>query len=132
MLHVIQQAYAIEAHRIEVSASMGVSVYPYDCKSAHQLIRNADQSMYKAKRLGKNRCVIFDASLAEHEQTSSLVREQIRCALRKKKSWRICNLKSTYKADKLTVLKCCVAGKKSATKYYRPHHSYHIFRTARS
>lgn len=83
MLHVIQQAYAIEAHRIEVSASMGVSVYPYDCKSAHQLIRNADQSMYKAKRLGKNRCVIFDASLAEHEQTSSLVREQIRCALEK-------------------------------------------------
>lgn len=84
MLRVIQQAYKIEAHRIEVSASMGVSVYPYDCKSAHQLIRNADQSMYKAKRLGKNRCVVFDASLAEHEQTSSLVREQVRCALRKK------------------------------------------------
>lgn len=39
---------------VQVSASIGVTVYPHDPADAEQLLRHADQSMYRAKQTGKN------------------------------------------------------------------------------
>ncbi len=36
-----------------VSASIGISIYPEDAGNAHQLMKNADLAMYRAKSLGK-------------------------------------------------------------------------------
>jgi diguanylate cyclase (GGDEF)-like protein/PAS domain S-box-containing protein len=47
---------------VQVSASIGVSLYPQDGTDADQLIRNADQAMYVAKQAGKNRYHLFDAT----------------------------------------------------------------------
>ena len=44
---------------LKVSASLGVTIYPDDPSNAEQLIRHADQAMYRAKQAGKNRCHIF-------------------------------------------------------------------------
>lgn len=43
-----------------VSASVGVVYFPGDAADADQLLRHADQAMYKAKQAGKNRFSIFD------------------------------------------------------------------------
>ncbi len=40
---------------IEVSASIGVTVFPADASDADTLLHHADQAMYEAKRLGKSR-----------------------------------------------------------------------------
>ncbi|AZG35421.1 PAS domain S-box protein [Shewanella psychromarinicola] len=48
--------------RLEVSASIGVSIYPQDGVDADQLIRHADQAMYVAKQQGKNRYRLFDSA----------------------------------------------------------------------
>jgi diguanylate cyclase (GGDEF)-like protein/PAS domain S-box-containing protein len=45
---------------LRVSASIGVTFYPQNNDSPDQLLRQADQAMYKAKQLGKNRWHIFD------------------------------------------------------------------------
>ncbi|WP_170285821.1 EAL domain-containing protein [Propionivibrio limicola] len=45
---------------MQVSASIGYTVYPLDNADADQLLRHADQAMYSAKQLGKNRCQRFD------------------------------------------------------------------------
>jgi diguanylate cyclase (GGDEF)-like protein len=47
---------------IEVSASIGVSLYPQDHLDVDLLMRNADQAMYIAKQSGKNRYHFFDAA----------------------------------------------------------------------
>lgn len=39
--------------------SAGIAVYPFHGKTAEETIKNADAAMYKAKREGKNRTVIF-------------------------------------------------------------------------
>ena len=45
---------------LQVSASMGVTVYPQaDSVSADQLLRQADQAMYRAKLAGRNRYCFF-------------------------------------------------------------------------
>jgi diguanylate cyclase (GGDEF)-like protein/PAS domain S-box-containing protein len=47
---------------MQVSLSIGVTLYPQDGADADQLIRHADQSMYIAKQAGKNRYQLFDAA----------------------------------------------------------------------
>ncbi|MCK6264387.1 EAL domain-containing protein [Vibrio sp. ZSDE26] len=51
---------AINKKTLQVSASIGVTFYPQDQSNADQLMRHADQAMYSAKQLGKNRYHLFD------------------------------------------------------------------------
>lgn len=44
---------------LQVSASIGVAIYPYDGTDSDQLIRCADHAMYQAKQMGKNQFAIF-------------------------------------------------------------------------
>jgi diguanylate cyclase (GGDEF)-like protein/PAS domain S-box-containing protein len=62
---------------IKVSASIGVTFYPQNDSSPDQLLRHADQAMYKAKQLGKNRWHAFDiekdvAAKHKHEELERL------------------------------------------------------------
>ncbi len=52
--------YCINGVNIEASASIGVVVYPKVDGSADELLRFADQSMYRAKQQGRKRYVYFD------------------------------------------------------------------------
>lgn len=55
-----------DGHCLQVSASLGVSFYPQGEEvDADQLLRQADQAMYQAKLLGKNRYHLFDT---EHDR----------------------------------------------------------------
>ncbi|MFT5665351.1 MAG: diguanylate cyclase (GGDEF)-like protein, partial [Gammaproteobacteria bacterium] len=47
---------------LQVSASVGVTLYPQDGVDADQLTRHADQAMYIAKQTGKNRYHLFDTA----------------------------------------------------------------------
>jgi diguanylate cyclase (GGDEF)-like protein/PAS domain S-box-containing protein len=53
---------ALNSASLQVSASIGVTFYPQAQQvEAEQLIRQADQAMYRAKLAGKNRYHVFDA-----------------------------------------------------------------------
>jgi EAL domain-containing protein (putative c-di-GMP-specific phosphodiesterase class I) len=47
---------------MQVSVSIGVTLYPQDGVDADQLIRHADHAMYIAKHAGKNRYQLFDTA----------------------------------------------------------------------
>ena len=66
---------------LNISASIGVTLYPQDNVDADQLMRHADQAMYVAKESGKNRYHLFDTAqdAAIKMQRESL--EAIRSAL---------------------------------------------------
>jgi diguanylate cyclase (GGDEF)-like protein len=50
----------IDGKLLRVTASIGVTFYPQKNCSPDQLLRQADQAMYKAKQLGKDRWHVFD------------------------------------------------------------------------
>ena len=64
-----------------VSASIGVTLYPEDNVDADKLMRHADQAMYVAKQLGKNRYHLFDKTQDEVIKVKQASLEAIRSAL---------------------------------------------------
>jgi diguanylate cyclase (GGDEF)-like protein/PAS domain S-box-containing protein len=53
-------AVQIDGTTVQVSASVGVTIYPQDGADSDLLLRHADQAMYLAKQAGKNRYHLFD------------------------------------------------------------------------
>jgi diguanylate cyclase (GGDEF)-like protein/PAS domain S-box-containing protein len=49
-----------EARQASVTASIGVTVFPLDSSDPDTLLRHADQAMYQAKKLGRNRTYLFN------------------------------------------------------------------------
>ncbi|WED24517.1 EAL domain-containing protein [Vibrio sp. JC009] len=61
----------------QVSTSIGVTLYPNDGVDADQLMRHADQAMYIAKQMGKNRYHLFDVYKDKSIQTQRETIEHI-------------------------------------------------------
>ena len=49
------QPMNLEGHDVQGSISIGVAIYPDDGKTPKELLNNADEALYSAKREGKNR-----------------------------------------------------------------------------
>lgn len=58
----------LEAQLINVTASIGVTIYPNDDDAPDILLRHADQAMYIAKESGKNTFHLFDPTLDKKAQ----------------------------------------------------------------
>lgn len=66
---------------LNISASIGVTIYPQDNVSADQLMRHADQAMYAAKDAGKNQYHLFDTAQDDAVKMQRESLEAIRNAL---------------------------------------------------
>lgn len=56
----------IDEHEVEISFSMGISLYPKDSDEVNQLIMNADLALYEVKKTGKNGYKFFDNDMKAH------------------------------------------------------------------
>jgi diguanylate cyclase (GGDEF)-like protein/PAS domain S-box-containing protein len=54
LLVLVAEPYNVEGHSLQVTCSIGISVYPKDGTSFEELFKNADVAMYKAKEGGRN------------------------------------------------------------------------------
>ncbi|MCK0162694.1 GGDEF and EAL domain-containing protein [Marinobacter sp. S6332] len=82
LLDAIRHPINFKHHVLQVSGSMGVTVFPDDDADSDLLLRHADQAMYAAKEIGKNCFKVFD--LRSHSSRKERVRvlEQMDTALR--------------------------------------------------
>lgn len=71
LLEATSGAFQIGTHELNVSASIGISMYPEDGDSADALMKNADAAMYYAKSLGRNNFQFFT------KQLSAKIAEQV-------------------------------------------------------
>lgn len=76
--------YEIDGHKLKISASIGVTVYPFDESDADTLLRHADHAMYQVKEQGRQHYRLFDATLAHEEAARQHHVERVRQALSNK------------------------------------------------
>lgn len=62
---VLEEHHIVNGNTINITASIGISVFPDDGVNAEDILINVDEAMYKAKELGKNCCNFFDVSMKE-------------------------------------------------------------------
>ncbi|MDI3323269.1 diguanylate cyclase [Pontibacterium granulatum] len=68
----IQQPVIIDDLGINVSASIGIALYPNPCSSSEELIAEADAAMYRAKQSGAPYCyVVHDSTENANEQVKT-------------------------------------------------------------
>ncbi|HXP93682.1 MAG TPA: GGDEF domain-containing response regulator [Candidatus Binatia bacterium] len=58
ILRHVNRAIEVEGKPAHVTASIGITFYPEDAQDQATLIDLADQTMYEAKKAGKNRCAV--------------------------------------------------------------------------
>ncbi|MFA3792269.1 EAL domain-containing protein [Aliiglaciecola sp. SL4] len=79
LIQAVKREIVVKEHKINIGASIGISIYPNDGHSADDLIRQADIAMYDAKENGKNmyRYISQELSSFAFEKASmeSLIRE---------------------------------------------------------
>ena len=59
----ITQLYQIENTEVNISPSIGISLYPADGRDVDMLVRNADAAMYHAKKVGRNNFQFYSAEM---------------------------------------------------------------------
>ena len=62
IMETIRLPLNVNGHELQISASIGIAIYPEDVNDGESLIRHADQAMYIAKQMGRNRMHFFDAA----------------------------------------------------------------------
>lgn len=65
ILDQLRAIYHLNDEAVYISGSIGITISPEDGLDATLLLKNADQAMYEAKKLGKNRFCYFTTALQE-------------------------------------------------------------------
>lgn len=81
LLHAASEPIIVSEQSLHVTASIGVTLYPEDAADAEQLMRHADQAMYVAKNIGKNRYHMFDTDEDDAVKIQRENTDDIRLAL---------------------------------------------------
>jgi diguanylate cyclase len=83
LLQKLRAPFQINGHILSVSASAGATVYPQaDAVEPEQLIRQADQAMYKSKLAGKDQVSWFDPKWEATQRTFHELISQIRTGMK--------------------------------------------------
>jgi len=81
ILRSLDHGFAIEDHRLFVSASIGIAYYPESGESVADLIQNADTALFKAKSAGRNQFAVFTLEMFSQAQHRLNLSRDIRHAL---------------------------------------------------
>jgi len=83
ILQALAQPFNLGAYVVNISTSIGVTIYPQDAIDAETLVKNADQTMYDAKNKGRNTHSFFTTSIQEASAKRREMTQDIRIAIEK-------------------------------------------------
>lgn len=113
LLQAIAAPILINGQSVRVSASIGVTLFPGDVGDADQLLRHADQAMYRAKDEGKNRYHLFDPAIVTQARAKQGLLRKIEEALERGQF-------ALHYQPKVDCRKGCVAGLEALVRWEHP------------
>ena len=82
LIESIRQPFEVEGYNLELSASLGIAIYPDDGAEAQSLWRAADVAMYRAKNSGGNQFVFVSNEISASASEMNEIEAHMRSALK--------------------------------------------------
>jgi len=80
-VNLVSRTFRVAEHDLQLTASLGIVLYPGNGQDQLELLRNADAAMYHAKSVGKNGYSFFDASMNSNARQQLQLLQDLRMAL---------------------------------------------------
>ncbi|MBF0621220.1 MAG: EAL domain-containing protein [Magnetococcales bacterium] len=81
ILDELARPFQLGKKEVQISGSVGVTIFPHDSVVLEDLLKNADTAMYKAKDSGRNAFCFFTSEMNDHAVRRMVLEEQLRVAL---------------------------------------------------
>jgi predicted signal transduction protein with EAL and GGDEF domain len=83
--HALEASFDIDGHVVNLSASIGIALYPEHADTGADLLQKSDLAMYARKRNGKNGARLFDPALANATRNRAKMESYVEAGL--KEDW---------------------------------------------
>ena len=83
IIDALLEPISCNGNELNITTSIGISIYPFDSTDADTLVKNADISMYRAKELGRNKVVYYTAEMNANSRKQLALETNLRKALDK-------------------------------------------------
>jgi diguanylate cyclase (GGDEF)-like protein len=81
VLKVFQESYVICGQELNITTSIGISIFPQDGEEGEILLTNADIAMYRAKEKGKNNYQFYSVEMNKMSLEKLIIENNLRKAL---------------------------------------------------
>ncbi|MBV8590746.1 MAG: EAL domain-containing protein [Acetobacteraceae bacterium] len=85
LLNALTEPFLVRDNRLDVGASIGITLFPDDAKDPDGLLRNADIALYRAKRDGRGQYRCYSAAMDMELKASHRIETGLRQALERGK-----------------------------------------------
>jgi diguanylate cyclase (GGDEF)-like protein/PAS domain S-box-containing protein len=117
ILTVAQMPYRVDEHDLQITLSVGISIYPDDGADAETLVKNADIAMLSAKDNGRNNYQFFRPAMNERAQERQSIEGSLRHALER-------NEFVLHYQAKLDLVTETLSGAEALIRWHQPQSGY--------
>jgi diguanylate cyclase (GGDEF)-like protein/PAS domain S-box-containing protein len=117
ILTIAQMPYRVDEHDLQITLSVGISIYPDDGADAETLVKNADIAMLSAKDNGRNNYQFFRPAMNERAQERQSIEGSLRHALER-------NEFVLHYQAKLDLLTETLSGAEALIRWHQPQSGY--------
>jgi diguanylate cyclase (GGDEF)-like protein len=83
ILETLSEPMEIEGEVLYLSGSIGISLYPDDATTVHDLLQYADTAMYEAKEKGRNKYRFYSSKMSELAYERTVIKTSLKEAIKK-------------------------------------------------
>ncbi|TFG61964.1 MAG: GGDEF domain-containing response regulator, partial [Nitrospirales bacterium] len=84
VLQLLAQPIIVNHHQLQITGSIGITIYPWDSANPQELLSHADAAMYRAKAQGGNNYQFYTAGMKTAGLDGSTLKVELSRALAKK------------------------------------------------
>ena len=117
ILTIAQMPYRVDEHDLQITLSVGISIYPDDGADAETLVKNADIAMLSAKDNGRNNYQFFRPAMNERAQERQSIEGSLRHALER-------NEFVLHYQAKLDLVTETLSGAEALIRWHQPQSGY--------
>ena len=89
ILSTLNKEHTIDTHKIHISTSIGIALYPDNGLTLDELMTNADTAMYEAKKSGRNNFKIYSSTMTAHINKIIQIELDLRASLKNEEDFQV-------------------------------------------